>query len=94
MPGRLIFIHLRCWEVLPFSTLQRQRCVKILCPKDPEFYTPLALNCQKRQNLSALELYKVNLMFLRETDFDTPPVLGGAALFDNSAPAVYKIQSP
>ena len=29
-----------------------------------------------------------------ETDFYTPPVLGGAALFDNSAPAVYKIQGP
>ena len=25
-----------------------------------------------------------------ETDFYTPPMLGGAALFDNSAPAVYK----
>ena len=29
-----------------------------------------------------------------ETDFYTPPVLGGAALFDNSAPAVYKILGP
>ena len=29
-----------------------------------------------------------------ETDFSTPPVLGGAALFDNPAPAVYKIQGP
>ena len=27
-----------------------------------------------------------------ETDFYTPPVMEGAALFDNSAPAVYKIQ--
>ena len=35
--GRLIFIHLRCWEVLPFLTLLRQRCIKILCLKDPEF---------------------------------------------------------
>ena len=30
----------------------------------------------------------------RETDFYTPPVLGGAAFFDNTAPAVYKIQGP
>ena len=30
----------------------------------------------------------------QETDFDTPPVLGGAALLDTSAPAVYKIQGP
>ena len=29
-----------------------------------------------------------------ETDFYTPPVLGGAALLDNSVPAVYKIQDP
>ena len=45
--GRLILIHLQCWELLPFLTIQRQRCIKILCPKDPEFYTPLALTCQK-----------------------------------------------
>ena len=56
--GRLIFIHLRCWEVLPFLTIQRQRCIKILCPKDPEFYTPLALNRQKGQHLPAPEVYK------------------------------------
>ena len=29
-----------------------------------------------------------------ETDVYTPPVLGGAARYDNSAPAVYKILSP
>ena len=29
-----------------------------------------------------------------ETDFYTPPVLGGGALFDNSAPAVYKNPVP
>ena len=29
-----------------------------------------------------------------ETDFYTPPVLGGAALLENSAPAVYKIPVP
>ena len=52
------FIHLQCWEVLPFSTIQRQRCIKILCPKDPEFYTPLVLNCQKGRHLPALEVYK------------------------------------
>ena len=45
--GRLIFIHHQCWEVLPFLTIQRQRCIIILCPKDPEFYTLLALKCQK-----------------------------------------------
>ena len=56
--GSLIFIHHRCWEVLPFLTIQRQWCIKILCPKDPEFYTPLALNRQKGQHLPALEVYK------------------------------------
>ena len=25
--GRLTLIHLRCWEVLPFLTIQRQRCI-------------------------------------------------------------------
>ena len=57
-PGRLIFIHLQSWEVLPFLIIQRQRCIKILCPEDPEFYTPLVLNCQKGQHLPALEVYK------------------------------------
>ena len=51
-------IHLRCWEVLHFLTFQRQRCIKILCPKEPEFYTPLALNRQKGQHLPAPEVYK------------------------------------
>ena len=36
----------------------------------------------------------MNVMSYWETDFCTPEVLGGAALFDNSAPAVYKIQGP
>ena len=58
LPGRLIFIHLQCWEVLRILTFQRQRCIKILCPKDPEFYTPLALKSQNSQHLPALEVYK------------------------------------
>ena len=56
--GRLTFIHLQCWEVLPFCRFQRQRCIKILCPKDPEFYTPLALKTAKGQHLPALVVYK------------------------------------
>ena len=56
--GRRIFIHLQCWEVLPFCRFQRQRCIKILCPKDPDFYTPLALKTAKGQHLPALEVYK------------------------------------
>ena len=59
--GRLIFIHLQCWEVLPFLANQRQWCIRILCPKDPEFYTPLALNCQKGQHLLAPEVYKISV---------------------------------
>ena len=51
--GGLIFIHLQYWEVLPFLTFQRQRCIKILCPKDPEFYSPLALNSREGQHLGA-----------------------------------------
>ena len=56
--GRLIFIHHQCWEVLPFCRFQRQRCIKILCPKEPDFYTPLALKTAKRQHLPALVVYK------------------------------------
>ena len=57
--GRLTFIHLRCWKVLPFLTIQRQRCINIPCPKDPEFYTLLALNSQKGQHVPAPEVYKM-----------------------------------
>ena len=46
--GRLIFIHHQCWEVLLFCRFLRQRCIKTLCPKDPDFYTPLALKKAKR----------------------------------------------
>ena len=56
--GRLIFIHLQCWEVLPSCRCHRQRRVKILCPKDPDFYAPLALKTAKGQHLPALEVYK------------------------------------
>ena len=52
--GRLIFIHHQCWEVLPFCRFQRQRCIKILCPEDPDFYTPLGLKTAKGQHLPAL----------------------------------------
>ena len=38
-------------RLLPF---QCQRCIKILCPKDPDFYTPLALKTAKGQHLPAL----------------------------------------
>ena len=49
----------KCWEVLPFLTIQHHRCITFLCPDDPECYTPLALNCQRgQQPLPALEVYK------------------------------------
>ena len=56
--GRLIFIHIQCWEVLPFLTIQRQRCIKFRVLRAQDFDTPLALNCQKGQHLPALEVYK------------------------------------
>ena len=55
---RIFFKHHQCWEVLPFCRFQRQRCIKILCPKDPDFYTPLALKTAKGQHLPALVVYK------------------------------------
>ena len=57
-PGRLIFIHLQCWEVLPFCRFQRQRCIKIRVLGARDFYTPLALKTAKGQQLPALEVYK------------------------------------
>ena len=56
--GRPIFIHLQCWKVLPFLTIQRQRYIKFRVLRTQDVYTPLALNCQKGQHLSALEVYK------------------------------------
>ena len=56
--GDLIFIHLQRWEALPFLTFQHQRCIKFRVLRAQDFYTPLALNCQKRQHLPALEVYK------------------------------------
>ena len=41
--GRLIFMHLRCWEVLSFSAIQRQRCIKFRVLRAQGFYTPLPL---------------------------------------------------
>ena len=48
--GRPISIHLRCWEVPPFLTIQRQRYVKFRVLRAQDFYTPLPLNCQKGQH--------------------------------------------
>ena len=42
-------------------------CIKILCPNDPEFYTPLALNCQKGQRLPALGVHKNSVSHFQGT---------------------------
>ena len=52
--GRLMVIHLQCWEVLLFLDNSVPAVCKILCPGDPESYTPLALNRQNSQYLPAL----------------------------------------
>ena len=56
--GRLICMRLQCCEALPFFTIQRQRRIKLRVLRAQDFYTPLALNCQKGQCLAALEVYK------------------------------------
>ena len=56
--GRLIFMHLQCWEVLSFLTNQRQRCIKCRVLRAQDLYTTLALNCEQGQRLPALEVYK------------------------------------
>ena len=45
--------------------------IKILCPKDPEFYAPLALSCQKGQHLPAPEVYKNQSPKLISGDFSS-----------------------
>ena len=40
--GRLIFIHLQCWEVLPFLTVQRQQCIKFRVLRAQDFYRKIA----------------------------------------------------
>ena len=37
--------------VLGGAAVHCERCMKILCPKDPEFYAPLALKCKKGSTL-------------------------------------------
>ena len=39
------FIHLQCWETLPFMPFSVSG-VMFMCPKGPELYTPLALTCK------------------------------------------------
>ena len=43
--------------MLPFLTIQRQRCIKFRVLRAQDFYTPLALNCQNGQRLPAPEVY-------------------------------------
>ena len=45
--------------------VQHQRCMKILRPKDPEFYTLLALNSSHGQHFPALEVYKNQSPYLQ-----------------------------
>ena len=62
----------------------------------------MGLGCLNMKRLGAIPLPLACALEVRysetgriwETDFYTPPVLGGAALFGNSAPAVYKILGP
>ena len=66
---------------LCMGTLPRCRCAqKCACSLNSACLTPTLA--------TLISLWKW------ETDFCTPPVVGGAAAFDNSAPAVYKIQGP
>ena len=47
---RPMFVHLQCWEVLPFLTIQPQQSVKFRVLSAQEVYTPLA-------TLPALEVH-------------------------------------
>ena len=54
--GRLIFVHLQCWEVYNICRFQRQRCIKVRVLRAQDFYTPLALKTAKGQHLQALQM--------------------------------------
>ena len=46
--GRLIFIHLQCWEELLFCRFQRQRCIKIRVLKGTGFLYAAGIENDKR----------------------------------------------
>ena len=41
--------------------VQRQRCVKLPCPRDPQFYAPLALNGKKGSTSQHWKYVKISL---------------------------------
>ena len=55
---KLIFIHLQCWEVLRFLTLQRQRCMTFRVLRARDFYTPLATakRCSTSQHWRCIKI--------------------------------------
>ena len=86
--GRLIFIHLQCWEVLPFSRFQRQRCIKIRVLRAQDFYTPLALKirvCNSGAGNGCANLWTPgkNAFFLQENlhVHKIPAFLGGGGFW-------------
>ena len=87
-PGRLMFIHHRCWEVLPFCLFQRQRCIKIRVLRAQDFYTPLALKTAKGQHLPALVVSKnqsptTTLLSALSYRHPVDPVVGDPVRQDN-----------
>ena len=100
--GRLIFVHLQCWEALPFARIQRQRCIKFRVLRAQEFYTPLALNSQKGQCLPALEVYKNQSPIcwsrsrakLYTPPSLPPPISGYKAFFRGGGVGVYILRPP
>ena len=44
--------------MLPFLAIQRQRCIKTMCPKDPGILYAAGAETPKGQHRPALELYK------------------------------------
>ena len=76
--GRLIcFLTSSVGMCCPFVPFSAPACIKILCPKEPDFYTPLALKTAKGQHLPALEVYKtlVFTMLLVSSLFSEPQKL-------------------
>ena len=60
--GRLIFIHLQCWEVLPLLCRSAPAAnVKFRVFREQDFYAPLALNGKKVSTSEHWRFIKISL---------------------------------
>ena len=73
LSGVRIFIHLECWEVPAFLTIQCQRCIKLRILRAQDSYTPLALNYPKGSTSQRWRCIKINLPSFAEWSLTWKP---------------------